>query len=309
MLRRRILWIALLSITIPAAQAAESFEWPDRLAKKARSLGRKAKEQGDDTYVLREGGYAITAPAAQLAGDVCLYLQLFEEDFLDLFKVKKRIGAIPNVSLTPTRGEPKVEFRYELQIKDDPQPGRSRFNTTNDLHIFVRDDGDPTFDDVDLSALQREATRAMLCYIHGGLLTRRAGWLEKATIEYFRTWDVRDDVKEGMTARRERSKLPAKFLAAAKEEGPTLQDLIQPATRAHRFEARHLGATLLDTLLTHRKAKSLRNAVVDEVAGALSAGQSVGNPLSKGKTKRLETLWQEHVLEAYAKDDDAERGE
>ena len=291
-----LLMLLVVGATAELAVGAGAFQWPEKLEKRVRALERKITRKGDDRLGLREGAFAITAPKAsrRLVAEVSLYLQLLEEDFLELFGVNKKVGSVPEVSITYGVSDSAV-FHYSLSQYYISGINQTQIQVTKELRIRVRGGDGELFTDSTARALQPEVTRALVCYSLGNNAGDEAQWFERSVLAFFATWDVRDEVDAGILARRKRAVMPAAFVESVAAQPPLLSDLIE--ARAG-FDRNRLEVTFADMLLTHKKASGARKDLVETIGKALSTSKGV--ELSKGQTQKLERLWLQHIQETLA---------
>ena len=284
--------------------------WTRKEERELRKLEREVTG-GASRCALEQTQWKVnTFGSARFAAEVGLYLDLFEATVLEQLDTKRQFSEAPTVVIYKTR----TEFQEKAPMKsgagliyhaitEPPGKGKHRIKILdNHLYAYIENVEDPGLNDLDLRALRAEAAQAILI----GVLGRPevAIWFEKGVAEYFASWDLHEPPGQAPELRRARS--PG--LAALREHLrgntiwlPPLDRLTN--LRPTAWDARQMSEevsndafaeSIIDLLVTEKKARSLREKIVREYIKVGLSGTRIAS-LPKKELEPLEKLWAKHV--------------
>lgn len=315
--RAALLLLALLALTMPASDVRASPAngkptWTKKQEGRLRKLEKKARK-GESMAVLAEGTWRVECPGSpRLAAEINLYMELLEERLLGLLGGKRVQIADATVKVFPDRAafiqevsNAQGNFAFRFRIENDQiGPGVFRNRVVeNHLYTFMPDRaaGEVTLGDFNLTALRREGARGVLCGISGQLWS--SAWFEVGVSSFCESIELNEDRKTWIASRRDRSARSASLrrFRVGEDDRLSLAPLFEltakdwnSKTGVEGLENVVAAEGLVDYLLTERKAKSLRDAVVKAYKKA-GGTRAYMMELEKKDVRRLERAFAAHL--------------
>ena len=287
-----------------------AWTWSSKEDRAIRKLEKKIEKGGDDKYYLEATAWKVTTYASpRMAAELSYYLELFEASMLEQLGLTRNFSVEPEVVVLSSYKEfqekaplsPGAGLVYEA-VTDGRGKSRTRI-LENRLYTVVEDNPEPQFHDLPLASIRGQAAKSILIGVFG-----RPGitpWYEAGIVEFFTEWDLREEPKKGgYEARRQRSLGIDDLKEYCAERGnylPAIEKLVASTPTAYRTTVMKTdmsddawSETVIDLLLTEKRARSVRDDIHDEIlrVGMSGSGSAI---IDERTAKAVARLWKRHV--------------